>query len=78
MNRNVWIVVGLVVIAIAIVNVILGMNLVPTRAIAEERGTGPGWWLIWSVIALTVICALSLGGFLLAAGLGKIPETRSR
>jgi hypothetical protein len=78
MNRNVWIVTGIVVIAIGILNVILGLNLVPTKAIAEERGTAPGWWLIWSVIALTVICAVALGGFLLAAGLGRIPETRTK
>jgi hypothetical protein len=78
MNRNVWIVAGLAVIAIAILQVILGMNLVPTRAIAEERGTGPGWWLIWSVIAVTVVCAVALGGFLLAAGLGRVPETRTK
>ena len=78
MNRNVWIVAGIVVIALGILNVILGMNLVPTKAIAEERGTGPGWWLIWTVIALTVISAVALGGFLLAAGLGKVPETRTK
>ncbi len=78
MNRNVWIVAGIVVIALGIVNVILGMNLVPTMAVASERGTGPGWWLIWCVIALTVVCALALGAFLLAAGLGKVPETADR
>jgi hypothetical protein len=75
MNRNVWIVTGIVVIAIGILNVILGMNLVPTLTVAQERGTAPGWWLIWSVIALTLVCTLALGGFLLAAGLGKVPET---
>jgi threonine/homoserine/homoserine lactone efflux protein len=75
MNRNRWIVAGIVVIALGILNVILGMNLVPTIAVATERGTAPGWWLIWSVIALTVVCALALGAFLLAAGLGKVPET---
>jgi hypothetical protein len=78
MNRNVWIVAGIVVIALGILNIILGLNLVPTKAIAEERGTGPGWWLIWSVIALTVVCAVALGGFLLAAGLGRVPETRTK
>jgi hypothetical protein len=78
MNRNVWIVAGIVVIALGILNIILGLNLVPTTAIAEERGTGPGWWLIWSVIALTVVCAVALGGFLLAAGLGRVPETRTK
>jgi hypothetical protein len=75
MNRTVWIVAGIVVIALGILNVILGTYLVPTMSVATERGTGPGWWLIWSVIALTVVCALALGGFLLAAGLGKVPET---
>ena len=78
MNRNVWIVAGLVVIALGIVNVILGMSLVPSMDVAQQRGTAPGWWLIWSVIALTVGCAVALGGFLLAAGLGKVPETADR
>lgn len=78
MNRNVWIVAGIVVIALGIVNVILGMNLVPTISVAQERGTAAGWWLIWCVIALTVISAVTLGAFLLAAGLGKVPETADR
>jgi hypothetical protein len=75
MNRSVWIVAGIVVIALGIVNVILGTSLVPTITVAQERGTAAGWWLIWVVIALTVVCAVALGGFLLAAGLGKVPET---
>jgi len=78
MNRNVWLVAGLVVIALGIVNVILGTRMVPTMAVATERGTVAGWWLIWVVIALVVISAVSLGGFLVAAGLGKVPETRSK
>jgi hypothetical protein len=78
MNRRVWIVAGIVVIALGLMNVILGMNLVPTIAVAQQRGTAPGWWLIWSVIALTVLCALALGVFLLAAGLGKLSETADR
>jgi hypothetical protein len=78
MNRNVWIVAGIVVLALGVLNIVLGMGLVPTKAIADERGTGPGWWLIWTVISLTVISAVALGGFLLAAGLGKVPETRAK
>jgi hypothetical protein len=78
MNRNVWIAAGLVVIAIGILNFLLGMNLVPTMAVATERGTVAGWWLIWSVIALVEISVLALGVFLLAAGLGKVPETRTK
>ena len=78
MNRNVWIVAGIVVLALGVLNIVLGMGLVPTKAIADQRGTGPGWWLIWTVISLTVISAVALGGFLLAAGLGKVPETRAK
>ena len=77
MNRRIWILAGIVVLALAVVNVLLGLNLVPSKAVAAEKGTGPGWWLIWTVIAVTVISAVALGGFLLAAGLGRVPETRS-
>lgn len=75
MNRNVWIVLGLFVIVLGVVNVILGLNLVPAMAEAEEKGTIAGWWLLWIVIGVVLASALALGGFLLAAGLGKVPET---
>jgi len=75
MNRNLWIVVGIVVLAMAVINVMLGMNLVPAMSEAERRGTIAGWWLIWTVIGLAVVSSVALGGFLIAAGLGKVPET---
>ena len=78
MNRNVWLVTGLVVIALGIANVVMGTRMVPTMAVATERGTVAGWWLIWVVISLVAISAVSLGGFLVAAGLGKVPETRTK
>jgi hypothetical protein len=78
MNRNVWLVAGIVVLALGMLSIVLGMNLVPTMAVANERGTIAGWWLIWTVITLVVISAVSLGGFLVAAGLGKVPETRAK
>lgn len=78
MNRNVWIVAGLAVIALGLLNVVLGKNLVPSMAVATERGTVAGWWLIWVVITLVLLSAVSLGVFLLAAGLGKLPETRTK
>ena len=75
MKRSVWIVAGIVVLALGVMNVILGTFLVPTIAVAETKGTAAGFYLVWCVIALVAICAVSLGGFLLAAGLGKVPET---
>jgi hypothetical protein len=77
-NRVQWLVLGVVVFALAVLSVVLGMNLVPPRAIAEERGTIAGWWIIWTVIGLSTLMALSVAGFLFAAGLGKVPETRGR
>jgi len=78
MNRNVWIVAGLVVLALGVVNVLLGMNLVPTLAVAQEKGTVAGWWLLWIVIGLVELSAIALAGFLIAAGLGKVPETATK
>jgi len=57
---------------------VMGTRMVPTMAVATEKGTVAGWWLIWGVIGLVVISAVSLGGFLVAAGLGKVPETRAK
>ena len=76
MNRSVWTLAGVVVLVLAAVSVMLGMGLVPTREIAQERGTVAGWWLVWIVIWITVLTAVSLGVFLFAAGAGKVPETR--
>lgn len=78
MNRNAWIVAGVAVFALAAVNVILGMNLVPSIDVAQQKGTAPGWWLIWIVIAISVVSAVALGCFLIAAGLGKVPETAAK
>ena len=75
MNRSVWIAAGIVVLALGVLNIVLGLNLVPTIGVAQQKGTAAGWWLIWVVIGLTVVCAVALGGFLVAAGLGKVPET---
>jgi len=78
MNRTVWIIAGIVVLALGIINVVLGMNLVPSLGVAQQKGVAAGWWLVWFVIALTAASAVSLGGFLVAAGLGKVPETASK
>ena len=74
-NRVQWIVLALVVVGLAALGIVLGMTLVPTRDVATERGTVAGWWIIWSVIGLSTLMALAVAAFLLAAGLGKLPET---
>jgi uncharacterized membrane protein len=74
-NRVQWIVLAIVVVALAVIGVLLGTNLVGSREAAVERGTVAGWWIVWVVIALNTLMALAVAAFLFAAGLGKVPET---
>jgi uncharacterized membrane protein len=76
MNRRAqWIVAAIGVLGLAVLSIVLGASLVPTKVEALERGTVAGWWIIWTVIWMTVLTALAVAGFLLAAGIGKVPET---
>lgn len=74
-NRIQWIALAVAVVALAVLGILLGTNLVGSREAAVERGTVAGWWIIWIVIALNTLMALVVAGFLFAAGLGKVPET---
>ena len=74
-HRLQWIVLAIIVVALAVLGIVLGTNLVGSREAALERGTVAGWWIVWIVIALNTLMALVVAGFLLAAGLGKVPET---
>lgn len=78
MNRKIWLVAGIVVVALAVLCVFLGLGLVPSKAGAQEKGTVAGWYLVWIVIWVAVVSSVSLGAFLIAAGLGKVPETRDQ
>ena len=77
MHRKIWLLVGVVVLALAVLCVFLGLGMVPSRAGAQEKGTVAGWYLVWTVIWIATLSTASLGAFLIAAGLGKVPETRS-
>ena len=67
MNRSAIVISVLVLLGLAIANVLLGSNLITPLAVAEERGAGVPWYIVWSMVGLTAGCALVLGGFLLAA-----------
>lgn len=77
-NRAQWIVLGIVVVALAVLGIVLGTTLVGSRASAVERGSVAGWWIVWGVIALNTVMATVVAAFLFAAGLGKVPETAVR
>jgi hypothetical protein len=77
-SRVQWIVLAVVVLALAMLGIVLGVNLVGSMASAVERGTVAGWWIVWIVIALNTVMSLVVAGFLLAAGLGKVSETAAK
>ena len=67
MNGRVqWIVVAIVVVGLAVLGVVFGLNLIPSRATAAERGTIAPWLIAWGMIAITVVSAVFLAGFLVA------------
>jgi len=71
MKNSKWIAVAILVLALGVIALLFGWNLLPDGASASEKGTYAPWlgtWiLIWSVFGLTV----SLAGYLFAVGTGR-------
>jgi hypothetical protein len=62
-------VVAVVVLALAVVAILLGVNLLPTKAEAIQKGTYAPWLIVWGMIAIADICALLLATFLFRTGM---------
>jgi uncharacterized membrane protein YidH (DUF202 family) len=60
---------AIVVIGLAVVAIILGLNLLPTRVEAIEKGTYAPWLIVWAMIAIVEVCSIALAGFLFMYGL---------
>jgi hypothetical protein len=71
MNRTAILIAAIVVFALAAANVMLGVNLVMPLSVAQERGAGAPWYVVWTMMTVTVGSAIALGVFLLGASLGK-------
>jgi uncharacterized membrane protein YidH (DUF202 family) len=54
------IIVAILVLALALITIVLGLNLLPSRLESIERGTYAPWMIVWAMIALTVLCAVLL------------------
>ena len=65
------IVAAVAVLGLAIFSVVLGTNLLPTRAVAEAKGTLGPWILTWGMVWMAVLASVILAGFLVATSLGK-------
>jgi ethanolamine transporter EutH len=66
-NPAVWKVAAVLVLAIAIVNFMLGVNLLPSFAEASERGTFAALLITWSMVMVCVVSGLFLALFLFTA-----------
>ena len=71
MNRAAIVVTALVTFALAVTVIILGQNLILPLNVAAERGAGVPWYLTWAMVWVTVLCAVALGGFLIASTVRK-------
>ncbi len=66
-NPTMWKVGALVVLAIALVNLTLGLNLLPGPSEASEKGTLAALLITWTMVLICVGSGLALAGFLLTA-----------
>jgi hypothetical protein len=46
---------------------ILGQNLILSLPVSTERGARVPWFITWGMVWVTVLCAVTLGGFLIAS-----------
>jgi hypothetical protein len=67
MNRVAIVIAALVTFGLAIAVIILGQNLILPLPVATERGAGVPWYITWAMVWVTVLCAVALGGFLIAS-----------
>jgi hypothetical protein len=67
MNRTAVVLAALVTFALGVAAIILGQNLILPLPVATERGAGVPWYITWAMVWVTVLCAVALGGFLIAS-----------
>jgi hypothetical protein len=67
MNRAAIVISALVTFGLAVAVIILGQNLILPLPLATERGAGVPWYITWAMVWVTVLCAVALGGFLIAS-----------
>ena len=67
MNRIAVVLSAAAALVLALVNLVLGSNLIMPLEQARERNAGPPWYLVWAMIYVTIGCAVVLGVFLIAS-----------
>jgi len=51
-------------LVLAVSSWVFGLSLLPSMALAQERGTFVPWLVTWTMIWLTTLSAVALAGFL--------------
>jgi hypothetical protein len=67
MNRTAIVLAALATLGLGGVVIVLGQNLILPLPVATERGAGVPWYITWAMVWVTVLCAVALGGFLIAS-----------
>ena len=67
MNRPSILLAAVVVFAIAIVNLVLAQNLMLPLSVMRDRAGAMPWYVTWAMVWVSVICCVTLGGFLLTS-----------
>jgi len=71
MNRTAMIAAAIVTFGIGVAILILGQNLILPLPVMQERSGGMPWYITWAMVWISVLCAVALGGFLIAATVKK-------
>jgi hypothetical protein len=66
-NRTAIVLAALATLGLGVIVIILGQNLILPLPVATERGAGVPWYITWAMVWVTVLCAVALGGFLIAS-----------
>jgi hypothetical protein len=67
MNRPAIVIAALASFVLGIATIVLGQNLILSLPQMIKRSAGVPWYITWVMVWITVLCAVALGGFLLAA-----------
>jgi hypothetical protein len=66
-NQNLQgIIFAIISLGLSVAGWLFGLQLIPSRAAAQEDGTMVPWMIIWGMIWLTTLSSLALTAFLLS------------
>jgi hypothetical protein len=70
-NPTMWKLAAAAVLAIVLLNLTLGVNLLPGPSEAQEKGTFAALIITWTMVLISAGSGLALAGFLLTAKRGR-------